>query len=825
MPPTHRTRSDAGLSLAELLVAMLIATLIAATGVQLVIWGGRLMMTSGSSTTTMGELESASTQLLRDVQDARQVIDATSSSLTLEVVRDGACVRTAWTAADGSLTVARTTFVQADSATGDPACADTGGERAELTVVRHLDDLEPFTYFSKTSTSTPLTAPVRADDVARVAWSLTATPAYPRDAKQRTIASGAALSQRTGTSGGGQNAGDPRSPLLEVVTPHEGVDAPVLAWTDPTHALTQNYTLYRIAYAEGEPASTTWQALITLPATESSYRDVSLARGWTARYLLRATTTDGRQGPTSNQVATGRRPTATTATATGQTTAIRVDWPAVAGADSYDIYRDGVLVAVERTGTTWTDATGRGHAHSYLVVPVNRWERCATVSLRCTEANQTRTLNAGTAASAVLPTGGVRRTLSAEASAWSAPPAVTDLTAARQPVQGSVDDPGSAWDARITVSWTASAWTGAYADAARAATRYAVARTSTGTALGTTASTSMDDASAPRGAVGTWSITPSAGGLTGPGAATQRLTYPDAPACSVELVAGAETRSARVHTADVAGGSAYRTRLTWRSGARGEGAGSSPVPLGTILGRGAVYDPLPHSTAHSWRGQAAADGGGEAGIWGPWGGECGTTTGVLEPPAVPDFAAPTCTGTVSGYAPATIAWTRSSGSTGWVYRQAQSASGAGTYSAQAYRSETAARTDGFSRIERSATRSSAPCSATIDPPPILAPACATPRTNLTAGSLVAAVEICRMAGAISYEAEITTRDRIWGAPHAGALQAWAPPITPDAGTGRHVITTTISPAVVADFRWRVRAIYLGRASDWLTTAWVTVPAG
>ena len=456
---THMRRNqfsphdDRGVSLPELLVAMLIATAIIGALVSLVAGTSRLTLGAQSSTQTMGQLESASTQLLRDVTDARQVIEATPSSLTLEVVRDSACVLTTWTAAEGALSVSRTTFTQDPSATGDPSCASTGGEVAQLDVVERLaPGAEPFAYYSRASTSTPLDAPVSADDVARVTWELTATPAYPDDAEARTVTSGAAIDQRTGTSGGGQ-VQDARAPLLEVVTPHEGVGQPVLEWTDPTPTVTASWTVFRIAYPEGGTAAGTWEALIAgLPGAQSTYTDGSLPAGYTARYIVRATLTDGRTGPTSSQVATGIRPAPVTLTATGQSAAIALSWTAAPGATAYDVYRDGTLYQASLPGTSWSDATGRGHSHAYRVVPVNRWERCATRAAQCTEALQNYQVPVGTADTATLPAGTpsvVRRLSAATAAAGAFTTALTPTLTVT---------PNADWS--NTLTYAPAAWTG-----------------------------------------------------------------------------------------------------------------------------------------------------------------------------------------------------------------------------------------------------------------------------------------------------------------------------------------------------------------------------
>ncbi|WP_156250804.1 prepilin-type N-terminal cleavage/methylation domain-containing protein [Pseudactinotalea terrae] len=449
----HKLRNQHGITLPELLVAMVILAAVVLIGTTLVSFTGRLMHSSQASAQTMSDLESASSQLQRDVQDARRILDATPDTLQLEVLRDSACVLTTWTVTDdATLNVERVTFTQADTAAAEPACADTGGERATLDVVDRFTETEPFAYFARSSTSTPLTVPVPADEVARVTWQLTATPSYPEDADPRTVTSGAALAQRTGTSGDGV-VGDALAPLLDVTTAHEGVNQPVLTWQDPTTELTQTWTVFRIAYPEGGTANGSWAALITLPGTQLTYTDTGLPAGHTARYLLRATLTDNRPGPTSNQVATGIRPAPVTLTATGQDASIRLSWPAATGAVAYDLYRDGTLYQTSLTGTTWTDPTGRGHTHTYRVVPINRWERCATRAATCTEAFQSYQVALGTADTLTMPGGATtaaRRisTVTAAAGAFTSPLAPT-LTVT----------PNSNWS--NTLTWAVNpSWTG-----------------------------------------------------------------------------------------------------------------------------------------------------------------------------------------------------------------------------------------------------------------------------------------------------------------------------------------------------------------------------
>lgn len=127
-PHTPRT-ADRGMTLPELLVNMVILAAVVLIGTTLVSFTGRLMHSSQASAQTMGDLESAGSQLQRDIQDARRVIQADPASLQLEVVRDSACVLTIWSVTDhNTLHVERITFTQSDTAASEPACSDTGGE-------------------------------------------------------------------------------------------------------------------------------------------------------------------------------------------------------------------------------------------------------------------------------------------------------------------------------------------------------------------------------------------------------------------------------------------------------------------------------------------------------------------------------------------------------------------------------------------------------------------------------------------------------------------------------------------------------------------------
>ncbi|GEL48040.1 hypothetical protein CHO01_31560 [Cellulomonas hominis] len=454
-----RWRASRGVTLVELLVSMVIGTMTAFVVLSVLTSMGLLVTRSVSTTTTLSQLEDASGQLLRDVNDGKRILVADEDALTVQVVRDAVCTQRAWSI-DGPDLVVETTTYTTERCSG-------GSTTARMAVVDGLfTATAPFKFYSALSQSFPMTFPVALNEVTRVTWDLTAQPTYP-NAREAKISSGAAFTGRGASSDGtGTQVNDATRPVLQVTTARVGVDQPALKWTDTSPELTKAWTVYRIANPEGTGSgmAATWEAVMRLGPTMLTWTDNTLPDGYTAQYTVQATLTDDRQGPASNQVATGLRPAAPTTTATGQQAGISVAWTRPAGADSFDLYRDGTLwrtwpqmksdgVDISATTVTWIDATGVGHTHDYRIVAVNRWERAATASRGAADAGaQTNQVSTSTAQDAALGEPGLTatRVLSAvrvEAGAFTAPAAPT-----------ATASPTTTWSNVIT--WAPAAWVG-----------------------------------------------------------------------------------------------------------------------------------------------------------------------------------------------------------------------------------------------------------------------------------------------------------------------------------------------------------------------------
>jgi len=896
-------RRDAGVTLAEMLVYGVIAGVIGVIVAGLLGTIGLAHVKSTAETITLSQLEDASGQLMRDINDGRRILVASPSAITVQVLRDSVCTERAWSIEDDALVVDTRTFTT-------ELCTGGSTDTHAKVVQKRFTSPEPFRFYSVLSQRNPMKLPVIPAEVRRVTWALSALPAYD-DAKDVRVSSGAAFTGTGSRSDGtGVQADDALRPLLDVTTPRVGVDKPQLTWQDKSPSVTARWTVYRIDYAEGTNPPTSWSAIMQLPASMTTWTDVSLPAGHTGQYVVVATLTDGQQGPSSNQVATGLRPAAPTITATGATTSIAVSWNSVTGADSYDVYRDGALVKAGLTATRWTDKSGEsgwtgagyGHAHTYNVVAVNRWERAATNATQ----KQDQRLALGQDAGAALGLPSAKRTPSDPASAWTAPAAV-ELTVADRPVVGDSADPSSTWDPTIDVDWTASAWVGDYAANAKSATRYEVKRGGTTLAAATTKLT-LDDASAPRGASSTWTVVPTAGGLTGPSASAGLLTWPAAATCSATLGGGGygSTRAATVTVTAPAGQTVTGTRHA-RTADR-LAAATTPK----------AWTDLSDGVTTSWKAQAK-----NAAGYGPFGSACTAKTDVLAAavaastgdPATrsvdatttvtvggaartdaqlaaagidattsiervdgvsldarnhaystvgdhgwawlvddaafrvtatatdglntatasaradtdqlvataPAFAAPTCSGSPSGYAPGRITWTASAGAT-WSYREGTGESPAGTYRAGVTRTVTETTTDGFNSATASATKTGS-CAATLVSPPVVAPGCAlVPASSAwvgNVGSINASLTYCTRLGATGYEVSMRVRNRTFGYTDAWtSWTAWASPLGDDGTIAQRVATSAVSPLVASGYQWRVRAIFPGGTSDWVESPWV-----
>jgi len=691
-PLRARWREQSGFQMADMLFAMVIAGITATIALGVLVSTGLLVTKSMATTTTLSQLEDASGLLLRDVNDGRKIVVAEPDALTVQVTRDSVCTQRAWTIDGGDLVVTTDTF-SSERCTG-------GSETSRMEVVQdEFTATEPFHYFSALSQTNEMPSPVSLNDVTRVTWDLSALPSYP-DAREVEITSGAAFTGRGASSDGTGQVQDATRPLLQVTTARVGVDKPVLEWTDTSPELTESWTVFRIANAEGTASgtATTWTAVMHLGAGMLTWTDTTLPPGYTAQYTVQATLGDGRQGPTSNQASTGLRPAAPTLTATGRQAFIALSWNRTEGADAWDIYRDGTLyrnwaqiegaASVSGSSVAWSDQTGVGHSHDYRVVARNRWEAAATDPAGASSGSaQRNVVPAGTSATAELGEPGLRaaRLISSAAGAWSSPVAPTGLTINNRLPATDQANPASTWDATVDLRWAASAWTGGYADAARAATRYAVSRGGATVRAGMTA-VSTTDTGAPRGVTSAYVITASTvapHALTGAATMGTLLTWPAAPACTAAAGGGGHpaTRAATITVAGPSGQTVTAQRQRITSGEVRAAASSA-------------WTELTHDTGYAWRGQAS-----NAAGWGPWSGECSIRTQVL---TVATPATPSCwANSAPQYAPGSINWGVSAGAN--LTSGASYASGAGTYYCNASRTNT--NSDGYNTVSSTRTGS------------------------------------------------------------------------------------------------------------------------
>lgn len=635
-----RWKASSGVQLVELLVAMTIAATVAVITIGVLVSTGMMVVRSTSATTTLSQLEDASGQLLRDVNDGRKITTASPDALTVQVLRNSVCTERAWTISGGDLLVT-TSVYSTERCTGGADVSTMDVVQGEFTAVA------PFHYYSALSQTNEMPQPVSLNDVTRVTWELTAKPSY-EGSRELEVTSGAAFTGRGASSDGTGSVQDATRPVLQVATARVGVDKPVLSWTDTSPELTGSWTVYRIANPEGTGSgtATTWTAVMRLGATMLSWTDTTLPDGYTAQYTVQATLADTRQGPTSNQVSTGLRPSAPTTTATGQQSSIRLSWTRTDGADAWDVYRDGALlrtwsqvqsdgVSASASEVTWTDPTGVGRSHNYRVVAVNRWERAATSPTGASSSGSQRyVVPVGTADSAELGEPGFRSTrLASEATA-----AAGAFTAPATPTIATTETTGADWQNSVT--WTAASWTGAgptqKGSVHRDRSWEAQHRASTSIAWADlwAGGGAQVGAAAARTAIAQYSEAQVAGqyrhyqvrtcnavgcsSWSGPGSALQR---PATPTCSAVATS---TRSATVDVSRPAMASAYTST---------EVVGGTPADGHGVAGVGQenkaswVIDHLRHSTG---QGFAARNGNGSKANGG-WSNQaaCSTTTPVL----------------------------------------------------------------------------------------------------------------------------------------------------------------------------------------------------
>lgn len=438
-----RPRGDAGASLVDLLVGLALAVMVISIGV------GIMQSTSKTDRHVFGtaqvanEHQDAQATLSRDVMDGESLRIADARELALVVYRDGTCrVRHYWVddAADpGPALMLSEEFYETDRCVGDP-------EIRTNKLVSRVQETGPIFSYEDTR-QWDLGSPIDYfPEVRMISWHID-SPVDTKGGELHTTISGASFRHTHEHLGTGVEQRRALAPYLQLVTPTPGVDRPQLTWTDNSPELTVRWAVWRTIHLPGHPDHE--QATIighTFPEV-THWEDTTLPAGATGTYHVQAALVDGGLAPHSNVVQGGLRPDAPTVTVTGQPTSIRVDWAAVPGATTYDIYRDGSLIANLGDVTTFTDNVGYGHAHNYQVVASNIWER------RWTAYSDNGRVPVGTAASKAFP-GGQTRNLSTARGAFTAP-AAPSITAT------------PTTSASVTVGRTYAGWTGAGPTAGR----------------------------------------------------------------------------------------------------------------------------------------------------------------------------------------------------------------------------------------------------------------------------------------------------------------------------------------------------------------------
>lgn len=645
--PSRRPR-DSGLTTTELLVALIIGAIIAGVGGWFVITSTRSSTVTQARHATQNELATASTQLVRDVSDGSRIRTAEATRLAVDVVRDGACQTRDWAVADDTLTVT-TTFYDGATCTG-------GSDERVQDMVPFLTDADTvFTYYSTMAGENALVAPVDPLQVGRVGWTLVATPDHPDSVAASTVLrleSGAAFTPKGSSTDGGGTIQDAKSPILRVATADtgvEGIDKPVLSWTDLTPELTSGWAVFRIANPDGttdtDPTRTTWTQLAFIPtATPApatmSYTDTSLPAGYTAQYVVRAVIPSG-NGPDSNQASTGLRPSSPTSISVdGADTSLNLTWPAAVGATGYDLYRSSggaaeagadtltlykrwsqikAEVAVSGGNLTWTEAPGYGSSYSYTVVAVNRWEHLATDPLR---KDQTREVATGTIVNARVNGTAVRheRLRPARDGDFTAPAAPSFTLA--------LNSTSSATDYGTAVTWTPATWTGGGPLVVDGKSRdiwwtakrggvdvWTKSTTNPRTDTGTAADQTYAYAIATCNDSGCSPLAPS----------KRLLQRPAVPSCTA-ATSGLTTRQATVTSGTSSSATSWQTQKV---------TGPSSAAMGGVKdtngSRQIIYDELGHSSAHTWQARSTnvAPSGVAGGGTSAWGGACGATTTPL----------------------------------------------------------------------------------------------------------------------------------------------------------------------------------------------------
>lgn len=141
---TARLRRQDGMQLVELLVGAAIMGVVALIAVTVIFNAAMLVTRSSATTATLSDLQDASGQLLRDVNDGRKILVAGDDAITVQVVRDSVCTQREWSVQGQDFQVVTTTY-STDSCTGGAESTSTMAVIDDQLVSAHFD------YFSSLS--------------------------------------------------------------------------------------------------------------------------------------------------------------------------------------------------------------------------------------------------------------------------------------------------------------------------------------------------------------------------------------------------------------------------------------------------------------------------------------------------------------------------------------------------------------------------------------------------------------------------------------------------------------------------------------------------
>lgn len=346
-------RSDAGFSLVELMVAIVIFTIIGGIVTLALVSLNRTTRTATASVTTQSQLDDVTQRVQRDISAASDIYIATPSELELGVVVGSHCTLIDYAASGTTVTSKAVTL----AASTCPSSASDGTVIGTVvtTIVYNLSNANLFTYLdSNNNTFTP-TADTLAN-IARVGYLFSAK------VQGRTgdlVLKGSADPFTPGGTGSlGPGAGGCPAPTLSgpayVSTP-----SVAMSWTEPVAAT--GYLLVRDGTTIDRPTS----------GTTTSYTDTGVSYGGTYLYFVYSLCSGGAQSQPSNGVVVTVVPASPVLTCSrsfnpsgnGLDTAT-VTWPAVTGATGYTVqWRDST------NGTVWnalTDTTGTSVSNNTL---------------------------------------------------------------------------------------------------------------------------------------------------------------------------------------------------------------------------------------------------------------------------------------------------------------------------------------------------------------------------------------------------------------------------------------------------------------------------